>query len=91
MKAIKIKMKYGCFQSNSLLEIDEIYLTGCNNEGYFKKEILHDYLKDNPGSIQVNISPYPDVEPAISSNNEKYVRSKGNSTIRDNLLALPRE
>ena len=40
MKAIKIKMKRGSFQSNSLLEIDEIYLTGCSNEGYFKIGIL---------------------------------------------------
>lgn len=91
MKAIKIKMKQGSFNSNNLLEIDQIYLTGCNNEGYFKKHILYDYLKENPGTIQVNVYPYPNLEPVLSTNNEKYVRSESNYTTRDNLLSLPRE
>lgn len=91
MKAIKIKMKPGSLRSNSLLEIDEIYLTGCTNEGYFKKSVLHDYLKEKPGTIQVNIYPYPDLKPALSVNNEKYVKSESNNTSLDNLLSLPRE
>ena len=91
MKAIKIKMKQGSFHSDSLLEIDEIYLTGCENEGYFKKHILYNYLKENPGTIQVNIYPYPNLKPALSVNNEKYVRSEGNNIALDNLLQLPRE
>lgn len=91
MKAIKIKMKAGCRYSNNLTEIDEIYITGCNNPGYFKKAIIHDYVKENPGSIQVDTWPYPDVIDAVSSNGEKYVRSSPNAYGHDNLLSLPRE
>jgi len=68
-----------------------IYLTGCKEDGYYKKDKVHDYLKDNPGTIQVNISPYPNVIPAVSINNEKYVKSSPNSSNNDNLLSLPRE
>jgi len=90
MRATKIKMQLGCNNSSSLLEIDEIYIEGCNNPGFFKKEVLHDHLKKNPGTIKVNIWPYPDVIPAISSSGEKYVRSSPNDFQRDNLLSLPR-
>lgn len=91
MKATKIKMKPGCGTSNNLTEIDSIYVTGCTNEQFFKKESLHDYLKKNPNSIQVNIYPYPNLIPATSANNEKYVKSASNNTTKDNLLKLPRE
>lgn len=91
MKATKIKMKPGCGTSNNLLEIDSIYITGCQEDGYYKKASVHDYVKDNPGSIQVNIYPYPNVVPATSVNGEKYVKSSPNSSDKDNLLCLPRE
>ena len=91
MRATKIKMKPGCGQSNSLVEIDEIYLTGCSNDGFYKKAVVHDHLKKSPGTIQVNIYPYPDCIPATSANGEKYVRSAPDNTARDNLLNLPRE
>lgn len=91
MKATKIKMVSGCGSSNNLLEIDSIYIDDCNNPGYFKKDALHNYLNKNPGSIQVDIYPYPDIVPAISKNGEKYVKSISNSTTNDNLLSLPRE
>jgi hypothetical protein len=91
MKATKIKMQSGCGNSDNLLEIDSIYLTGCDNPGFFKKAVVHDYLKDHPGTIQVNIYPYPNVIPAVSPNNEKYVKSTPNSLSIDNLLCLPRE
>lgn len=91
MRATKIRMKPGCGTSNNLLEIDSIYLTGCNNEGFFTKAVVHDYVKENPGSIQVNISPYPNVVHAISVNGEKYVKSTPDYTTKDNLLNLPRE
>lgn len=91
MKATKIKMKTGCQSSNDLLEIDSIYVEGCSNEGYFKKSVLHDYVKENPGSIQVDIYPYPKVVHAISIYGEKYVKSSPDSTTKDNLLNLPRE
>jgi len=91
MKATKIKMKSGCGSSNNLLEIDSIYLTGCNNEGYFTKAAVHDHVKENPGSIQVNIYPYPNIVHATSINGEKYVKSTPDNTTKDNLLNLPRE
>lgn len=90
MLAKKIRMKNGCGNSNSTLEIAEIYVDGCKAPGFYKKDALHDYLKTNPGSIQVNISPYPDLIPAVSSKGEKYVRSEPNDTANDNLLKLPR-
>ena len=91
MFATKIKMKPGCHNSHSLLEIDEIYITGCATPGYYKKDIVHDHVKENPGSIQVNVWPYPDVVHAVSVNREKYVRSSPNAYGHDNLLSLPRE
>lgn len=90
MKATKIKMKSGCYNSQNLLEIDEVYIEGCSTPKYYKKAAIYDYLKKNPGSIQVNIYPYPNLLPAISKNNEKYVRSTPNDYTHDNLLDLPR-
>ena len=57
MRATKIKMKSGCGKSDNLLEIDSVYVTECTNPGYYKKEVLHDHLKKNPGTIQVDIWP----------------------------------
>lgn len=91
MKAIKLKMKPNHQNSLSLTEIDSIYLSGCKDPGPYKKEVLHDYLQNNPGAIQVDIYPYPDVVPACSPNGEKYVKSKPNENGFDNLLRLPRE
>lgn len=91
MLAIKIKMMPGCDQSYRLSEIDEIYLNGCSQDGYYKKAVVHDYVKNNPGSIQVSISPYPNLVPAVSTTGEKYVRSQSNDSTQDNLLSLPRE
>jgi hypothetical protein len=93
MKATKIKMKPGCGRSNNLLELESVYIIGCDNPGYFSKATLHNYLEKNPGTIQVNISPYPNVIPATSPSPyfEKYVKSTPDSTTRDNLLSLPRE
>ena len=91
MKATKIKMKQGCGSSNNLVEIDQIYLEGCKENGYYYKSAIHNFLKENPNSIQVNIYPYPDLQPAVSQNGERYVRSEPNYTGKDNLLCLPRE
>lgn len=90
MYAKNIKMKPGCSNSNSTQEIAEVYVDGCTNPGFFKKESLHDYLKEHPGCVKVNISPYPNLVPATSSRGEKYVRSEPNDTPYDNLLRLPR-
>ena len=92
MKATKIKMKPGCGTSNNLLEIDSIYLTGCKNEDFYKKDKVYDYLKEKVvNSIQVDIYPYPELIPMVSSNSEKYVKSTPNKNDDDNLLSLPRE
>lgn len=92
MIATKIKMKAGCNASYNLLEIDKIYLKGVSEEGFYPKAIIHDYLKQYPEAhIEVNIYPYPKLEPVVSQNGEKYVRSKANTSFRDNLLNLPRE
>ena len=91
MRATKIKMKTGSMYSNDLLEIDEIYITGCTNPGYYKKALVYDCVKESPWAIQVDIWPYPNVIDAVSRNGEKYVRSTPNSFGYDNLLCLPRE
>lgn len=88
--ATKIKMCSGCHGSNNCQDIDSIYLEGAKEEKFYKKAILYDHLKKYPESIKVNISPYPSLLPALSSRNEKYVRSESNDTPNDNLLKLPR-
>lgn len=90
MLATKILMKTSCASSNNVQEIDQIYVSGCDNPSYFKKELLHDYVKANPNSIQVNIRPYPYLIAKTSKNGEKYVASEPNDTPNDNLLKLPR-
>ena len=64
MKATKIKMKPGCSNSTKTTEIDQIYIEGCTNPGYFKKATLYDYLKSNPNSINVDISRHPYRQPS---------------------------
>ena len=91
MKATKIKMKPGCGSSNNLQEIDKIYLEERQEDGYYYKSAVHDFIKSNPNSIQVNIYPYPNLQPVVSQNGEKYVRSEPDYTGKDNLLNLPRE
>lgn len=91
MYAERIKMQKGSEYSNNVQEIDEIYLSGCSNPGYFKKAILHDHLETHPDTIRVNLPPYPFLIPAKSKYGEKYVRSEPNDSTSDNLLRLPRE
>lgn len=86
--AQKIKMKKSMEYSNNLLEIDEIFVTGF---GWRKKSFYYDYLSTHPGSILVNIYPYPCLVKQLSINNEKYVKSEPNKYGFDNLLDLPRE
>ncbi len=70
MYAKKIKMQAGCNNSNNTREIAEIYLEAAITRRFFPKATLHDYLKTNPNSIKVYISPYPYVVPATSSEGE---------------------
>jgi hypothetical protein len=89
--AKKIHMNIGCQNSSYLTDIDTIYLEGTDNDKFYKKAIVHDYVKKTPNSIKVNIPPFPYLIPAISTNGEKYVRSEPNDSVHDNLLKLPRE
>lgn len=91
MLATKIRMRQGFTNSQDLLDIDSIYLDGCEGPGFFKKEAIHDYLTICPNTIHVGIPPYPALIPAINSLDEKYVKSTPNDTVSDNLLSLPRE
>ena len=91
MYVTKIKMKPGCYHSNKLLEIDQLYIADCQNPGYYKKATIHDHVEMYPGSIKVNRWPYPEVIAAVSTNGEKYVRSSPNDYTHDNLLDLPRD
>lgn len=88
--ATRIRMRSNCYYSNNLVEIDSIYLDN-SKDGWYKKEILHDYLKEHPKSIQVKNAYGPYLIPAISDNNEKFVKSEPNYTTTDNLLTLPKE
>lgn len=83
-------ISHQCNLQIAFVQCAEIYVDGCNNPGFFPKAVLHDFLRTNPNSIKVNISPYPYVVPATSYRGEKYVRSEANDTIHDNLLKLPR-
>ena len=66
MKATGIRLKASCSNPDSpkLTEIDSIYVEGCTNPGLFKKEALYDYLQEHPKTIQVNIRPLPQFDPA---------------------------
>lgn len=86
----KIKMMPGCGNSNNAQEIDQIYVAGNGWNDFYPKGQLHDYLKRTPGTICVDIYPYPELLPATSSRGEKYVRSESNDSPYDNLLRLPR-
>lgn len=88
--ATKIRMNRGAYNSDNLLEIDEIFITN-SKDGWYKKAVIHDHVKRYPNSITVKTSFGPYVVPAISANGEKYVKSSSNSTTCDNLLSLPRE
>ena len=76
------------FGKYNLTEIDQVFIP---EFGYIQKATAYDYLKSNPNTISVGLSPYPYVVPALSKNYEKYVRSASNDSTNDNLLKLPRE
>lgn len=86
----KIKMQQGCYNSQKLEEIDSIWIEGCKDPGFYKKAAVHNHLVKYPGTIQVDIYPYPNLVPATSARGEKYVRSTPNGYQHDNLLDLPR-
>lgn len=87
MKATKIMMK-SSNSSNSLLEIDSIYIDELCK--LIKKEELYDKIEYENWKVNVDIGPYyPKVEGVII-NGEKYVKSVPNDSNVDNLLCLPK-
>jgi len=93
MVATKISMKKSTAAADELLQIDRVYVVGnvYFQTGWYKTDFLHDYLKSNPGSIQVNLRPFPALAPVTGGRNEKYVMSSLDMQNRDSLLGLPRE
>lgn len=92
--SIRMKPSYHSTSSyhsldDQLMEIDEIFLTAANWSGWYKKRVVHDYLKEG-NEVLVNIASYPKLIAAVSINQEKYVRSSPNDSKHDNLLNLPR-
>lgn len=91
IKATKIRMKKDCDNSLKLEEIKDIKLEGdLTNPGWFRKESVHDFIKNKNGEVNVNIYPYPKLI-AITTKTERYVKSTPNKYGYDNLLELPRE
>ena len=89
MKVTKIKMLV--VNSQNYEEIDSLYLEDTNDDGFYKKASVYDYLqKDDNNQISVDGYPGTYLEPVLSKNDEKYVRSIKNGTVNDNLLKLPR-
>lgn len=82
----KIHMKKYCENSYNLTEIESLLI----GEQLYTKEYIHDYLKNNPGTIKVGTLNGPEAIPATSTNGEKFVKSEPNKNILDNLLSLPR-
>ncbi|TPF00610.1 DUF3892 domain-containing protein [Leuconostoc mesenteroides] len=94
---------YGGEQHKNLKTIREIKIEQDNNqwtisgnklEGFFEKEVIHDWLvnnKDMAIKVQSNkSSKHPDVQPE-EQDGVKYVKSEPDNTDRDNLLSLPEE
>lgn len=87
MKATKIMMK-SSNSSNSLLEIDSIYIDELCD--FIKKEKLYDKIEYENWKVNVDIGPYYLKVKGVISNGEKYVKSVPNDSNVDNLLCLPK-
>lgn len=91
IKAVKIRMKQYCNSSMKLEEIKDIKLEGdLTNPGWFSKESIHNFIKNDNGVVNVNIFPYPKLI-AVTTSTDRYVKSTPNKYGFDNLLELPRE
>lgn len=91
IKVTKIRMKKYSSNSIKLEEIKDLKLEGdLNNPGWFSKESIHDYIKNNNGVVNVDIYPYPKLV-AVTTTTDRYVKSTPNRYGFDNLLELPRE
>lgn len=85
--ASKIRMQSNCFNSTKLLEIKDIYVDGL---GWVAKEVLYDYIKYYDYVIKVGNIYGPNLEPALSIYDKKYVKSVPNNSTVDNLFSLPK-
>lgn len=90
MYATKIKMMSGCNESKNTIDIDQIFIEGGCFDRFVQKSELHDYVKGNPGTIHVSVTPYPELVPAISWCGQKYIRTETTNTPNDILLRLPK-
>lgn len=90
MKASKIIFNENSLEGERAPEVQAIYIKGCRHEGVYSKEAVYRYLMRHPQSIQVDISPFPDLIPAVSKSGVRYVRSRPDRTGKDNLLDLPK-
>jgi hypothetical protein len=92
MRATKIKMKPGCEGSSEPLEIDQVFIVGKGifTTGWYDKEFIHDHLLANPGTIQVDVAPYPNLTTAYGARHAKCVVSAPDKTNKDALLNLPK-
>lgn len=90
-KATKIKMKSGCETSFRVSEIESIYVVGeLIAEGWYSTQFLYHFVKHIPGSIQVNVPPFPNLQANVGPKGEKGVISKMGQSKRDKLMSLPR-
>ena len=85
-----IRMKDGCYYSSSCQEIADIYLDGSKN-GWYSKVEVHDYVKDNPNSIRVNIGQItPTLYTQLALMAKSMWSRQANDSPHDNLLKLTR-
>lgn len=90
MKAIAIKTRAGGEECLSVQDIDSIYIQRGVSGCWYTMESLYEYLMLNPGTIQVDSCPFPDLLPASNGQGAKYVRSQSFDAPHDVILQLPR-
>ncbi|MBT9449024.1 DUF3892 domain-containing protein [Akkermansia glycaniphila] len=90
MKAIAIKTRAGGEECLSVQDIDSIYIQRGVSGCWYTMESLYEYLMLNPGTIQVDSCPFPDLLPASNGQGAKYVRSLSFDAPHDVILQLPR-
>lgn len=90
MKATKIKMNPGFETSNDTPEIAKIFIEDCDAPGFYTPAQLYDIVKEQPGSVYVDIPPYPKLVPIKSKMHGNFVRSARNRFEKDKLTDLPR-
>lgn len=90
-KAVKITLKPDIEKPSSCIDIDEIQIKSGDATTWYKKELVHDYVKAGVKIVvsNQNVVHEPELEAVVSSYGEKYVRSEKDDIKSDNLLMLP--